>query len=204
MLGLKERLLQKTLAEKSPLVVPPNAAMRRVCREFVDQCPLRGPLTGLVDARLLLPHQAKFIDAADDTCEWALRLWSFLARLNWTALHRVGPYLPDPLSVWWSRWVILFTESDQPREDRVYRHEDRDPQWRDREGILRHMEVTPRLIASFITRGLLNRVPGLRKNHPILDWIEKDGEAWQTPEELHHQMRNALFETRQNSAASCV
>jgi hypothetical protein len=201
MLGLKEHLQpKKSLAR--PIVCPPDAAMRRVCREFVDQCSSRGPLTGLVGANILLPHQAKFIDAATSTSEWALRLWSFLARLNWTALHRVGPYLPDPLlREWWRSWVTLFTERDQPREDSHYRSSDRDPQWKDREGLLQLMKVTPQLIASFITRGLLTRVPGGRTNRPILQWIEKDGHA---PEELHHHMRNALFENGQNSAASCV
>jgi hypothetical protein len=119
MLGLKETLqpTTRTLAEKKfPLLVrPPDLAMKRVCREFLDQCTSRGSLKGLVDANILLPHQASYINSAESTNEWALRLWSFLAKLNWTALHRVGPHLPDPLRVWWGAWVSMYTKSDQPR-----------------------------------------------------------------------------------------
>jgi hypothetical protein len=80
----------------------------------------------------------------------------------------------------------------------------RDPEWRDREGIIDTMLVTPLLIASLICRGLLNHVPGIKSNCCILKIIEDDGEGWANTDELHHNMRNALFKTRQNSAAACV
>jgi hypothetical protein len=126
MIGLKT-YLQPPKMLATPIVAAPDMAMRRVCREFVDNCSSRGSLDGLVEDLLLTDPQVQHVYAAKTTSEWALRLWSFLARLNWTDLHRVGPHLPSPLKEWWTEWIKDYTKTCVPREGRFYVDATSDP-----------------------------------------------------------------------------
>jgi hypothetical protein len=66
------------------------------------------------------------------------------------------------------------------------------------------MFVTPQLIANFISRGLLHKDRYDRHAEAVLLAIEADKNAWSTVDELHHNMRNALYEAGQDDAAHCV
>jgi hypothetical protein len=158
----------------------------------------------MVKADILTQSQAEFVKAADIAAEWALRLWQALSKKNWLDLARVTPYMPSCIRHWWREWIALYdTSKDYPLHGRKYKGEGRDPKWSMREGLIKNMVVTPHLIASLISRGLLI-CPCERQPDTLMKYIEGDGNGWEDVNELHHNMRNALWESGQDDAASCV
>jgi hypothetical protein len=100
--------------------------------------------------------------------------------------------MPASIKTWWRDWIETYdTSKEVPFDNRMMDPDTgRDPKWHNRQGLVNNMFVMPQLIANFISRGLLHK-----------DRYDRHAEA---VNELHHNMRNALYEAGQDDAAHCV
>jgi hypothetical protein len=204
---LKERLCAKKDLSRPIQGASPDLAIATVCADFVRLCRRDDDaLRKLVTADVLLGEEAVHIKSAKTDGEWALRLWSSLSVMGWTTLAKATHYMPASLRTMWREWIALYdTSKEVPHDNRqVEADTGRDPKWYHRQGLVENMFVTPQLIASLISRGLLTHARYNRHAEALLLAIENDKGAWTTAEELHHNMRNALYEAHQDDAAHCV